>query len=346
MTMRFAHRLEGLESDNLLAFMAVLGMLRSLEEVKPGWHPQVYWDIDKLPIRPVLRIVGEVKEAEVVKAIADGLRRCASRHDFGNIKDLKKLKPEKATQKLRDVARQYERGLQIYEESPGDATRKLLGDKRYAADLWASLISDVVTRRGQKGEEMAQTPFCLTAGRQHFLDRLASVPQKVQPPARKEGKGKIEVSETDCLHEALFVRWGYPDKTHSFRWDPQEDVRYALCATDPSKSKGTTTQHGANRLAAVGFSTLTVFPMRQRSGNLQLGVLGGGWDRKGFIFTWPVWRHPVSLASIRALLSHPNLNAPETRRTLGIVEIRRARKTVTYYGNFTRAIRLDSESQQ
>ena len=346
MTLRSVYRLEGLEPDNLLAFMAMLGVLRSLEEVKPDWHPQVYWDVDKLPLRPVLCITSGAKETEVVEAIASGLRRCASRHDFGSLKDLKKLKPQSATRKLLNVTRQYERGLKLYEEAPRDKTRKFLDDKRYVTDLWASLISDV-TRRSRKGEELEPTPLCLTAGQQHFLDRLASVPQKRQPPARGRYKKKVEISEIDCLREALFMRWERLDRTYSFRWDPQENVRYALCATEPSKDKGGTTQHGANRLAAVGLSALTVFPIQQRNGNLRLGVLGGCWDRKGFNFTWPIWRYQASLASIRAFLSHPNLNDLKTRRTLGIVECRRARRiyAVKYYGNFTRAIRLNSGDQ-
>ena len=36
------HRLDGLEPDNLLAFLALLGLLRALEETDaPGWLPRV-----------------------------------------------------------------------------------------------------------------------------------------------------------------------------------------------------------------------------------------------------------------------------------------------------------------
>jgi len=34
------HRLEGLEPDNLLAFLALLGLLRSLETARPAWRPR------------------------------------------------------------------------------------------------------------------------------------------------------------------------------------------------------------------------------------------------------------------------------------------------------------------
>ena len=348
MTMFSDHRLKGLESDNLLAFMALLGMLRSLEEFKPDWCPRVYWDVDKFPVRAVLNVVGGVKEVDVVTAIAEGLRRCANLHDFGGYRNLKELKPADATRKLRDVARDFESTLQDIHKTSGEIKKPHeASGKRYVADLWASLMSDAVCRNE---EEMEPTPFCLMFGQGHeyFLERLVSVPQMLLPPPRREGRTRIEISETDCLREALFEGWKRPDlkpAAPSFRWDPHEDVRYALRARNPSGDKKTT-QHGANRLAAVGFSALTVFP-KQRAGNLRLEVLGGSRDRKGnFIFTWPIWRHPASLASIRGLLSHPNLSDPETCKVLGIVECRRVRRiSAGKYMNFTQATRPDFERQ-
>ena len=37
------HILNGLEPDNLLAFLALLGLLRALEKARPEWKPKVYW---------------------------------------------------------------------------------------------------------------------------------------------------------------------------------------------------------------------------------------------------------------------------------------------------------------
>ena len=70
-----------------------------------------------------------------------------------------------------------------------------------------------------------------------------------------------------------------------------------------------------------------------------MGVLGGTRERDGgFAFQWPIWRHPISLAAIRALLGHGGLGKPATREALGVVELRRARRiSVGKYMNFTRA---------
>ena len=141
------------------------------------------------------------------------------------------------------------------------------------------------------------------------------------------------------MAEALFAPWARPDAMPAFRWDPHEDVRYALRATDPTDLKTKeTTQHGANRLAAVGLAALTVVPER-RSGKVRLGMLGGERDAGGaFSFTWPIWRKPIGLPAIRALLGHPGLDDAETRRALGVVNRQRAyRISVGRFMNITQA---------
>ena len=317
MTRPNSHRLNGLEPDNLLAFLALLGLLRSIEEARPTWRPRVAWTVDAPPVRPVLRVTEREDEETITAAVAEGLRALASRHEFGQLKDLR-LSPEEATKRLQAA---------------------VLGEG-YVTDLWASLVSDGATRDKNKAAEAEPTPLCLLFGQghMHFMSRLASVAQESVPPARGIGRTKIQVSETDCLREALFTPWARPDATFSFRWDPHEDVRYALRATDPTNPKTKeTTQHGANRLAAIGLSSLTVVP-ELRGGAGRLSVLGGKWERGGFAFTWPIWRDSISLASVRALLGHPGLDSPATRNTLGVAERRRARRISSgRFMNFTRA---------
>ena len=312
------HRLDGLEPDNLLAFLALLGLLRALEEAHPSWLPRVAWTVESLPVRPVLNLSEATGKDAIVATAASGLTKLALRHDFEPFRDLK-LSPADASAKLHNAARA----------------------DRYTADLWAALVSDAAIRDRNKTAEVEPTPLCLLFGQghQHFLERLSAVPQETTPPTRRRNRGKSVVSETDCLSEALFASWTRPDTTRSFRWDPHEDVRYALRATDPTDSKTKeTTQHGANRLAAVGLSALTVVP-RHRAGDTRLEILGGGRDSGGgFFFTWPIWREPISLAMIRSLLGHHGLDDAATRTELGIVDRRRARRISSgKFMNFTRA---------
>lgn len=319
MTSLAVHRLDGLEPDNLLAFMALLGLLRALGEARPHWRARVSWTVDDPPLRPALRIPQGVDGTAVAEAAAEGLDLLAQLHEFDGHKDLT-LAPADAARSLQRAA--------------GTA-----GHDGYVPDLWAALLSDAaISRDGRKAEP---TPLCLMFGQghQHFLERLATVPRTKAPPDRGKGRNRTAVSETDCLGEALFAPWTRPDATKSFRWDPNEDVRYALRARDPTDSATKdTTQHGANRLAAVGLSVLTVTPKSQH-GRARLDMLGGCRDTGGgFICRWPIWRAPISLACIRALLGHPGLGNRKTHDALGIVEIRHARRiSAGKFMNFTRA---------
>lgn len=318
MTEPAAHRLDGLEPDNLLAFMALLGLLRALEETHPSWCPRASWTVDEPPLRPCLHVAEEVSDDAITEAATEGLAVLARHHDFDGLRDLR-LSPHDARGRLQWAAD---------------------SDVAYPADLWAAFFSDAAVRRDGTVE---RTPLCLLLGqgRQYFLSRLALVPQETVPLERGSDRKRRSISEAECLAEALFAPWQRPDhaKARSFRWDPEEDVRHALRANDPTDRKTKDgTQHGANRLAAVGLSLLTVVP-RHGPGGVHLTLLGGGREQDGaHTVSWPIWREPASLSSIRALLSHPHLDDPETRAALGVMERRRARRMLSgKFLNFTRA---------
>lgn len=321
-TDKYQHRLDGLEPGNLLAFLALIGLLRSLEEAEPAWLPRVAWTVEELPMRPKLSIAVAAGKEAIATAANVGVTRLASRHEFDPYKDLK-LTPKTACQKLRSAA------------AAADS---------YLADLWAAMVSDAVVRERNKTKEVEPTPLCLMFGQghQHFLQRLSEVPQT---PAPTRGPGSA-ISATDCLAEALFTAWSRLDATQSFRWDPHEDMRYAHRATNPADYKTkATTQHGANRLAAIGLSALTAVPCR-RAGETRLDVLGGGRTPDGaFIFTWPIWRDSISFTAVRALLGHPGLDDPATRHALGVVDRQRTcRVSFGRYMNFTKGSSADTES--
>jgi hypothetical protein len=221
-----------------------------------------------------------------------------------------------------------------------NTARKLLeraanGQRRRCADVWSALMCDAAA----KDDKIEATPLCLLFGQghQHFLDRLAIVPRTDAPPRRGRGKNAVMLSAAETLYEALFESWTRLDPTPAFRWDPAEDVRYALRADDPSGQKSTT-QHGANRLASLSLPVLTVAPT-QRGDRVRLQVLGGTFERNEFAFSWPIWRGTATLAAIRALLSHPDLSkGPSTLSHLGVTEVRRASRIgVGKFMNFTRA---------
>jgi hypothetical protein len=283
------YRLNGLEPDNLLAFLAVLGLLRTLEAVRPDWRPRARWDLEKAPLRPILVLSEAHNQQAISEAAAQGAKRLAIDYNFpAEAKDA-------GSQADLDYSRDYARRLLEQASSENQQQR---------SDLWGALMSDAAEREDGRIEP---TPLCLLFGQghQHFLDRLSVVPRTEAPPARGRGKTAKHLTATETMHEALFQPWSRQDPTPAFRWDPAEDVRYALRADNPSGVKSTT-QHGGNRLAALGLPALTVTPM-QRGARVRLQLLGGTANRDGFTFAWPIWREPASLAAIRAMLSHPQL---------------------------------------
>lgn len=329
MTAKTVHRLDGLEPDNLLAFLALLGLLRALEaadsEIDSKLQPRAAWDIDTPPLRPKLILSCAVTQEEVTENAAEGIRAISACHDFGGRKQLK-YSPQECRALLHNEV------------------RSACLDARDRVDLFAALMTDAAIKKDKK-DEIDPTPLCLLSGQghQHFLERLANVPQKPAPEPRGRGGQAVSLSESECLSKALFQPWRRDDKTHSFRWDPEEDVRYALMAGDPTDTAYKTgTQHGANRLAAIGLGVLTLVP-EMRAGRVRPGAIGGARDKSGFSFAWPIWREPATLTAIQALLAHPGLREIDALAHLGVDHVMVAQRiSVGKYINFSRARPLQS----
>lgn len=326
MTGSHTHRLDGLEPDNLLAFLALLGLLRALEavdrEAEAGakLSPRTRWTTGRPPVRPELCLAHAVSKETVTDATSNGMDLLLGSVDFGGRRDL-------------NHSREECRRLLVEASQTADS------EETGRIDMLAALMSDG-TIKTDKSDTVAPTPLCLLFGQghQHFLERLARVPAEPAPPPRGRGKTAVQISAADCLGEALFHPWHRSDPTSSFRWDPEEAVRYAMMAGDPTDTAYKPgTQHGANRLAAMGLAELTLAPATQ-SGAARACVIGGEWDGRGFSFAWPIWHEPASLASIRSLLSHPDLREPERLAHLGVESAMQARRiSIGKFMNFSRA---------
>lgn len=317
------HRLIGLEPDNLLAFLALLGAMRALETARPNWRPRVHWDVDHPPVRPILKLAEPVTVDSVLEAMAAGCDVLARDYEFGGQKGINWTQSDARALLLEAI-----------ETGP---------DHRHRADMFAALMSDIAVK---DDETVMPTPLCLLFGQghQHFLERLTEVPKQASAPPRGRGKKAISPTAEETLAEAVFKPWERIDPSPSFRWDPEEDRRYALRFDDPSQDKGTTV-HGANRLAVIGLPLLTVVPTTMR-GRVRLAMIGSSQNASGETqITWPIWTRSMSLDGIRTLLAHRLLRETEPDRArlraMGIHELRRAtRISVGKFLNFTRATAL------
>jgi hypothetical protein len=312
MTAATAHRLEGLEPDNLLAFLALLGLLRALEAA--SWRPRAHWE--GLPMRPVLTLREAKTQDEVAQAAAEGCAVLAKDHDFDGEKDL-------------NFEGVRARSLLEAAQRPGTPGRSA---------LLGSLFSDGAVK--DDGRIFA-APLCAMFGQghQHFLTRLTEVPRGVLPKAMAKRRSPPDLNAPTYLSAALFVQWSRGDETDGFRWDPAEDRRYALRFKNPSGDAGRTV-HGANRLASFGLAALPGAAVVRRRG-LRFLTLGAEAGPDGALgVTWPIWSRATSLAAIQALLGHPVLVSADQGciRHLGVVERRRAHRIANgKFRNFTRA---------
>jgi hypothetical protein len=302
MTANTHHQLTGLEPDNLLAFLALLGLLRALDAVRPTWRSRSYWDTTASPLRPVLVLAMGQSEEEVTIAAAEGVAELAKLHCFSR-KDL---------------------------NHPAAEARKMLQDAEgpLQEQLLDALMSDGATR---DNATIWPTPLCFLFGQghQHFLSRLTDIPLGRLPAKLAKLRRPPDLNAPGYIRAALFETWTRSDLTDGLRWDPAEDRRYALRADDPS-SDPAGMQHGANRLATVGSPALpgTVIVRRGQARFLNAGTSYG--PDGGIQITWPIWTAPSRLQGVQALLAHPALaRDAEGIRTLnrsGVAYAFRARR--------------------
>lgn len=294
--------LDGLEPDNLLAFLALLGLLRALEGDQPAWQPRVWWE--SVPPAAKLDLACDASRADMVAATAKGIRRQGTSYGFDK-------------RSLKYTAEEFRR---LAMEARSDRDR---------AQLVAALASDGVLRRDAKGDLVQVTGLCaLLRGQQtNFLERLdVAVARDVT-----DG-GEIERE----VERALFETWDYTDDSPGFRWEPAADRRHAYQFGDPSDDRykiGTVT--GANRLAAIGFAVLTCAPTHPG-----LETLGLVRSRLQLHVVWPLTAVPTGLAGHLALLAHPWLYDEDRCISLsayGVLAVARARRYRAEYYNFERA---------
>jgi hypothetical protein len=292
-------RCEGLEPDKLVAFLALLGTLRALRVARPAWRVHARWMGDDP--RPVIEVAGAEDEGSVGVALVEGVRAHREAFVF-NGREMVKFKPGELRELLRDA-------LAISGE-----------EGRLRLDAVSVLGSDVVV--DQKGF-IHPTPYCvMDRGQQKFLKNWSLAPE-------------IDVNAADRVLAALRRLWPYGEEGLKFRWDPEEDRRYALRAGAPTNDKVKTCD-AANRLAAIGLASLPASPTERV-------VEAPGFVRRGRQreFRWPIWTVPLRERAIVTLLRHPHVLHGYGRAPAGVTGVMVAeRRSVGDYLVVTPARRI------
>lgn len=296
------HRLEGLETDNLMAFLALLGTLRALECAEPNWHARAGFDFDRSPLRPYLQLRCEVSQDDVAEAVVRGITALMASVDLAERTDVKQ-----GAESTRDEIR---RALDA--EPPRS---------RFNTDLMAALSSDAGRARDETG---AISPLCFpSVARVSFLGGMREL-IAAETPTSRDGSTRSLGSPTASVERALFAPWQRLDRPPGLRFDSVEGRQHAFQWVAPEDDKPTT-EHGAARLAIIGLACFPVLPSGETA-QTRTPVAGGSVIDGKFTLTWPLWQYPMSLAAIGSLLLQQGLADTQTRQRLGVVARMRTRR--------------------
>lgn len=273
------HDLTGLRADKLVAFMAALGTLRASSLVWQDSHPKLAWSDRGDGWYASLELDESLSQDELI----DGL------HQF-----LQAQRDAPAVNLADDLTVPTEDFHRVLDEA-----RKRAGPRdRVEADFLACFGSEAVQSmsNGKPSGKIADTAFRTMsgAGHQHFLGTMRTL---------------AEDTTRSHLFTALFSPWAYSDpmKGHSLRWDPVDDVRYALQWSEPSgdpSRNSSGSMWGAYRLA---IEALPLFPAMPQGSHLHTT---GFTEQPGNTrLTWPVWDSCIDVETVRSLLALSVLQA-------------------------------------
>ena len=295
--------LSGLDGSNPLGFLAAVGTLRTASFATPEADWRMSWQTHDGIWVPALSSKGMVPLASCFKRFLRVLRR-ESTPEFDFAENLN-VSPKT----FRKVAL----------EAQCQASNQ---DRRYADFVAAFGSEALVTKHDKKIIQDTALRTMSGAGHQHFLGTM---------------KQLVSKTKAEDLCKALFQPWDYSDDRLGLRWDPGEDRRYALRWDNPSGCPPKTVR-GANRLA---IEALPLFPTAPDTRQL----ITTGFSRRGrsIVFTWPIWRDPLSLDVVQSLLTLPELQEKEPDRTrlqaMGVIEVYRSERiNVERYRNFIRTL--------
>ena len=320
--------LAGPDGGNPLGFLATMGLLRIVSEleafspVRLRWVQLGGWHPEFVWQRPV-------SPEAILDAVTNRLSETGDRPEFTALgKDLTASRLE----------------FHAFAALAADTATAM---ERTTADFAAAFGTDALAR---ENEQMVDTAFRTMAGadHQHFLETMRKL---------------IATTTRHQLEKTLLCPWAYDDpmQTLSLRWDPLDDIRYALQhrdpSGDPSRKQGGSMQ-GANRLAIEG---LPLFPTAAMGSELRTAGFRGQRASDTY-WTWPIWTDPLGMDVIKSLLalrelsflgrmagpkSKPRDSAAITRETdrsrrvlsnIGVVEVYRSQRlTISKVRNFTPA---------
>jgi len=287
--------LQGLDGGNPLGFLAAIGTLRTASVAGTEGKPTLHWEQSEGGWRPLIRLPEAAEEAEWLESLNRVLQSMEDHPAFA-------------------LADNLNLPVESFRRAASEAQRKASAADRRYADFLAAFGNEATEAElnGKKTGIIADTAFRTMSGsgHQHFLGTMRTFARDTQ---------------IEHLHKALFQPWIYDDplEKHTMRWDPIDDVRYALRWRNPSgdpsrKSEGSV--WGANRLA---IEALPMFPTAPVGGRLETTGFQHK-RREGVFWSWPIWSTPLTVDPLRSLLALREFSALGDTRSTGTKEDERS----------------------
>jgi hypothetical protein len=193
----------------------------------------------------------------------------------------------------------------------------LTPEQRQTADFLVAFGSELVALR--RRAETRPTALDMTSGQQRFLREVRALAHGMAgEPAQAE----------QAFAEALWGPWRYRDPVHALGWDPHRERLHAYAAQSPTQSKA----RSVKAAVWLGFEALPLFPTADVAHRLQTG----GFDADHHYFSWPIWEGPLTLETMRSVLSLAELVAAQPSapalQARGIIQVYRSRRTRSEHG--------------
>jgi hypothetical protein len=273
--------LTGLKGHHPLGFLAACGLLRCCNTccdlaIKLAWKKQsdrhfiaIIHCCTEINIKRLTEIINSHrKQQEKSPALTWKIKT-------------KTKKDNKSDANKNDKEQQKEIGL--FRKAAESLLSQVGNSQCYESLAWfAALASDVAA----DGDDLNFTDFDLTSGQQDLMTSIREL-------------GDKDFTE-EQMREALQGPWKYQDQDHSLGWDPNTQRLHALRHKLPAADK-----QGRSVRAAVFLASqaLPLFPCFAVGGKLRTTGFyrenGEDW------FSWPIWREPISLDTLKSLLAHP-----------------------------------------
>ncbi|MBB4287577.1 type I-G CRISPR-associated protein, Cas3-extension family [Roseospira goensis] len=275
--------LSGLKGDHPLGFLAACGVLRVMgpnSGVRLGWAETHGTWTAVLHDRAATDATGAFRER-----IVDAVAQAAT--DVENL--LKRFPGIGRTLSIEDYRKKGHWALTAADE---DATLGVA-----ITELLPSLGSDSLARDSKGAGPVHPSKMIMTSARQSLETTLKSF---ILPHINKSRNNRKAERAVEKIENAIFGPWLYEDDAHSLGWDPTTQRLHALRNKAPADDKQKRSVAAAVFLAS---QALPLFPCFAVGGWLH--TTGFHHDNDGDWFSWPIWRAPISLDTLRTLVAQP-----------------------------------------